>query len=70
MKLADYIKARRAELGLSLSQLAARCGLSKGCVWQMEQGQSKDPTCAVVVSLAGGLQIGAVALFKIVTELE
>ena len=36
--LADFVRDRRAELGLSLAQLAARANSTKGYMHQIEKG--------------------------------
>ncbi|WP_438752022.1 helix-turn-helix domain-containing protein [Pararhizobium sp. O133] len=54
--MATYIRVRRHELGLSLDQLAERCGSSKSHVWALERRQSKNPTLWLILSLCDGLQ--------------
>lgn len=40
-KLGQLIKARRNELGLSLDELAYRCGLHLNCIWKIENARSE-----------------------------
>jgi transcriptional regulator with XRE-family HTH domain len=54
--MATYIRVRRHELGLSLDQLAERCGSSKSHIWALERRQSKNPTLWLILSLCDGLQ--------------
>ena len=67
--LADYIRNRREELGLSLSQLAARANTTKGYVHQLERAETSNPSCSMICALAAGLQVSAVELFRVAAEL-
>ena len=64
MSLASTVKSRRAELGISLQQLANRSGYSKAHIHQVEQGATENPSMGLVIALAAGLQMSAVALFR------
>lgn len=50
--IAHSVAALRREHGLSLDEVAARAGLSKSHVWEMEQGRSRNPSVATVRALA------------------
>ena len=54
MELGEAIKARRAERGLTLEGLAARCGVSRAMLSEIERG-AKTPTIRVVGQIAAGL---------------
>lgn len=52
------VRRRRRGLGLSAEQLAARAGLSEGCVLQIERGDRKTgPTLAVMTAIARELGV-------------
>ena len=54
MELGEAIKARRLERGLTLEGLAARCGVSRAMLSEIERG-AKTPTIRVVCQIAAGL---------------
>ena len=54
MALAKAVYDRRVELGLSQSELAARCGLTQAKVSRIE-GSDTVPTLPLLVKLAKGL---------------
>jgi transcriptional regulator with XRE-family HTH domain len=56
-ELGREIRARRRARGLTLVQLAARCGLSPTYLSQLETGAEDNPTIGVLRALAGGLEI-------------
>jgi len=53
--LAQAVKARRQALGLSLDQLCARSGVSKGALVALENGDA-NPTFGTLVRVADALQ--------------
>lgn len=53
--MATYISVRRHELGLSLEQVAKRCGSSKAHIWALERRQSKNPTLWLILALCDAL---------------
>lgn len=50
-RFADFIRGRRAELGLTLSELSSRCGFPRAAITDMETGQ-KPPDLILVPGLA------------------
>ena len=54
MELGEAIKERRAERGLTLEGLAARCGVSRAMLSEIERG-AKTPSIRVVSQIAAGL---------------
>lgn len=54
MELSSNIRARRARLGLTLEALAARTGVSRAMLSEIERG-AKNPTIKVVCQIAEGL---------------
>lgn len=50
------MKRRRAQLGLSLQQVADRAGTSKSHIWELEKGRS-NPTVAMLIAVADALAI-------------
>src|SRR5262245_20951604 len=53
--LAQYVKQRRLELGLSQSELAGRCGVSQKTVSLIEAGQTQQPRLGLLHRLAAAL---------------
>lgn len=53
--LAQTIKARLAELGLSYRKADAACGLTEGSIAAVIYGKSRRPTPATLQALAAGL---------------
>ncbi|MFT2211466.1 helix-turn-helix domain-containing protein [Rhizobium giardinii] len=60
--MSAFIRSRRAELGLSLDQVAARIGASKAHIWELEKGRAKNPTLWMILGLCEGLQCSLNAL--------
>ena len=57
MTLAETIKKLRSERGLSSGQLAKLAGVSRGYVWQLENGSKTRPTLDVLQRLANALGV-------------
>ena len=67
--MAERLRARRLELGLSLGDLAAASGVSKAMVAKVEAGSS-SPTAGVLGRLCGGLGITMSGLMAAVESEE
>lgn len=46
--LAASLKAARDRNGLSLQQLAERCGLELSTLWRIEEGKTRDPASSTL----------------------
>lgn len=57
MSLSSKLKELRIRDGRSLQQMADAIGTSKTHVWDMEQGNSANPTRELLVRLAGYFRI-------------
>ena len=57
MKLEDYLKSRRLELGLTLNDVAERVGVAVSTVSRWEQGDIKNMKRNRVAKYAEALQI-------------
>lgn len=55
--LGDKIRARRAELGLSLDQLANATDSSKGYLWELENRDKANPSADKLVKIAAALRV-------------
>ena len=66
--IATRMVERRTALGLSLQEVADRCGLSKSHIWDMEQGHSRNPTVATAVAVASTLGVSLDHLTGIGTD--
>ena len=55
--IGDLIKKHRTDLGLSLCALSKLSGISKGQIWDLEQGKSRNPTVNTIKKLAKCLDI-------------
>ena len=63
MNLSELIKSRREAHNMSLQDVADACGVTKGYVWEIEQGKSLNPSLSVAIrlSLCLGISINALA---------
>lgn len=61
--LAQAVRLRRQALGLSLDQLCARAGVSKGALVALENGDA-NPTLGTIVRVADALQTPVSMLFE------
>jgi ribosome-binding protein aMBF1 (putative translation factor) len=64
LSLAEFVKEHRTAQGWSLQELADRAGCTKGHVWEIEAGNSRNPTVKMVHGLAVALGVPAMALFR------
>jgi transcriptional regulator with XRE-family HTH domain len=62
--LAGRIAALRKAQGLSFDQFAARCGVSKGMLVQIEQGRA-NPSIGTLCRIAAGLRVSVAALVAV-----
>lgn len=62
-RIAACVRALRAERGLSLDALAARCDVSKSMISLVERGES-SPTAVVLEKIASGLGVPLARLFE------
>jgi transcriptional regulator with XRE-family HTH domain len=64
MKLGDKIRQLREEAGLTQGQLALGSAVSQGYLSQLENGEVKNPSAAVLLRVAEAIQIDADELFE------
>jgi transcriptional regulator with XRE-family HTH domain len=64
MKLGDRIKQLRDELGLTQGQLAGGSSVSQGYLSQLENGEVKNPSAAVLLRVAQAMRIDPDELFE------
>ncbi len=64
MKLGDRIRQLREESGLTQGQLASASAVSQGYLSQLENGEVKNPSAAVLLRLADAIRIDADELFE------
>lgn len=62
-RIAGRVRARRAELAISLDALAAQSGVSRSMISLIERGES-SPTAVVLDKIATGLGLSLAALFE------
>ena len=62
-RIAARVRELRAELGLSLDQLAAQCEVSRSMLSLIERGES-SPTAVVLEKVATGLGVALANLFE------
>ena len=62
-RIATRVRELRAELGLSLDQLAAQCEVSRSMLSLIERGES-SPTAVVLEKVATGLGVALANLFE------
>ena len=63
-QLGPTIKRLRTERGLSLEKLANAAGLTKAHVWEMERGNSANPSVSTLAGLAAALSVTAYTLLE------
>ncbi|MCG8352975.1 MAG: XRE family transcriptional regulator [Chloroflexales bacterium] len=61
-RIARHVRARRAELGMTLDALAAKCDVSRSMLSLIERGES-SPTAVVLEKIATGLGVPLATLF-------
>jgi len=54
--LGPAIHTRRKEIGFSLQEVADAAGTSKSHIWELEQGNAKNPTISMLIALSMALQ--------------
>lgn len=64
MKLGDKIRQLREESGLTQGQLAARSSVSQGYLSQLENGEVKNPSAAVLLRVAQAVRVDSDELFE------
>jgi transcriptional regulator with XRE-family HTH domain len=64
MKLGDKIKQLREECGLTQGQLAASSSVSQGYLSQLENGEVKNPSAAVLLRVAQAMHVDSDELFE------
>lgn len=67
-QLGAVIRARRLELGFSLSQLAAATGIGKSSLSRLEAGVYRQPSAGALERLAHALQLPDTTLFGLLDE--
>lgn len=61
--IAQRVREQRLNHGMTITELAARVGLSKGMLSKIEHGQA-SPSLATIASLAVALEVPVTALFR------
>lgn len=64
MKLGDKIRRLREESGLTQGQLAASSSVSQGYLSQLENGEVKNPSAAVLLRVAQAMHVDSDELFE------
>ena len=64
MKLGDKIRQLREEGGLTQGQLAASSSVSQGYLSQLENGEVKNPSAAVLLRVAQAMRVDSDELFE------
>jgi transcriptional regulator with XRE-family HTH domain len=64
MKLGDKIKQLREQSGLTQGHLASYSAVSQGYLSQLENGEVKNPSAAVLLRVAEAMQVDADELFE------
>ena len=65
--IANHVRTRRLEIGLSVGQLAERTGISKGMLSKIENAQT-SPSLSTLERLAGALDMPVTSLFRGLAE--
>jgi transcriptional regulator with XRE-family HTH domain len=62
-RIASRVRALRADLGMTLDTLAAKCDVSRSMISLVERGES-SPTAVVLEKIATGLRVPLATLFE------
>jgi transcriptional regulator with XRE-family HTH domain len=62
MQIGSNVKKYREMRGLSLPDLAARAGVSKAFLWEIESGKSRRPGAEVLLRIAEALNVAITEL--------
>jgi ribosome-binding protein aMBF1 (putative translation factor) len=65
--IANHVRTRRLDIGLSVGQLADRAGISKGMLSKIENAQT-SPSLSTLERLAGALDMPVTSLFRGLAE--
>ena len=65
--IANHVRRRRQDIGLTVGQLAERSGISKGMLSKIENAQT-SPSLATLERLAGALDMPLTSLFRGLAE--
>ena len=65
--IANHVRSRRLEIGLTVGQLADRTGISKGMLSKIENAQT-SPSLSTLERLAGALDMPVTSLFRGLAE--
>jgi transcriptional regulator with XRE-family HTH domain len=63
VRIGELIESRRKEAGMSLQDVADACGISKGYVWEIENGKTVNIgiLLAIRLSICMGLSVNMLA---------
>lgn len=64
MTLGELLRNERGRLGLSLQKVADAAGMTKGHVWELENGRSRNPTIKAVYGLSCALGVPFIAVCR------
>jgi transcriptional regulator with XRE-family HTH domain len=62
-RIANRVRALRADLGMALDALAEKCGVSRSTISLIERGET-SPTAVVLEKIATGLGVSLATLFE------
>ncbi|QDX90946.1 helix-turn-helix domain-containing protein (plasmid) [Brevibacillus laterosporus] len=68
--LGELIKDKRTELGISISELSRRTGVSKGVIGYIESGETKRPELRTLKSIADVLKLSYEGVIECYIEVE
>ena len=55
--IGERVKALRDQRGLTLQEVADRCGITKSWIWEIEQGRQRNPSVNSAVALSRALGV-------------
>lgn len=68
--LRALLARRSRELGRSLTAIAAEAGLARTYLYELANGNKRDPSVRTLIKLAGALQVSPLLLFRYYAALE
>jgi transcriptional regulator with XRE-family HTH domain len=67
-RLGERVQRLREQRGLSVQELAERAGTTYQSIWRIERGDQRDPSVALVRSIARALGVGVDHLIGMFSE--
>lgn len=68
MRIGELIESRRKKAGMSLQDVADACGISKGYLWEIEDGRTVN--VGILLAIRLGIHVNMLAAAALESEAE